>query len=103
MDSVRRIRKTRSVNSLSVKSFSPCFLMIARVLIFFVRLYQQYLSPLLGKNCRYEPTCSHYMIGSIQEWGVFKGVWLGLKRIGRCHPWGGYGWDPVPKKENKNK
>jgi putative component of membrane protein insertase Oxa1/YidC/SpoIIIJ protein YidD len=42
------------------------------------------------------------MIGSIQEWGVFKGVWLGLKRIGRCHPWGGYGWDPVPKKESKN-
>ena len=55
---------------------------------------------MLGSNCRYTPTCSHYMIGSIQEWGVFRGVWMGLKRIFRCHPWNtSDSYDPVPKKK----
>ncbi len=67
-----------------------------------MRLYQVLISPLLGSNCRYQPTCSHYMIEAVQEWGLFKGTWLGLKRIGRCHPWGDHGFDPVPKK-NINK
>lgn len=66
-----------------------------------VRAYQIFLSPLLGKNCRYEPTCSHYMIQAVEEWGIIKGVLLGLKRIGRCHPWGGMGHDPVPSKAGK--
>ncbi len=66
-----------------------------------VRFYQIAISPILGPSCRYDPTCSHYMIGAIQEWGVFKGVWLGLKRIASCHPWGGHGYDPVPKKTMK--
>ena len=70
-------------------------------LILFVRAYQIVLSPLLGSNCRYQPTCSSYMIGAIEEWGPFKGTWLGLKRIGRCHPWGDHGPDPVPKKKDK--
>ncbi len=65
-----------------------------------IRAYQILLSPMLGANkCRYQPTCSHYMIGAIEEWGILKGIWLGLKRIGSCHPWGGFGHDPVPKKE----
>ncbi len=65
-----------------------------------VRLYQIFLSPLLGKNCRYQPTCSHYMLQAVDEWGIFKGTLLGLRRISRCHPWGGSGDDPVPKKNN---
>jgi putative membrane protein insertion efficiency factor len=70
-----------------------------RIFIYPIRLYQRFLSPLLGKNCRFEPTCSHYTAQAIEEWGVFKGMWLGIRRIARCHPWGGFGFDPVPKKE----
>ena len=62
-----------------------------------VRFYQLAISPLIGPSCRYDPTCSHYMIGAINEWGVFKGLYLGIKRILSCHPWGGHGFDPVPK------
>jgi putative membrane protein insertion efficiency factor len=71
---------------------------LSRLFIFLVRVYQYGLSPILPNACRYDPTCSHYMVQSIQEWGVWKGTWMGLKRIGRCHPWGGFGYDPVPKK-----
>jgi putative membrane protein insertion efficiency factor len=73
-----------------------------------IKIYQWVISPVLsnifGMRCRYEPSCSHYMVGSIREWGVIKGAWMGLKRIGRCHPWGGFGPDPVPlnpKRRNK--
>ena len=66
-----------------------------------IRFYQLAISPLLGSNCRYQPTCSNYMIEAIEEWGIFKGLWLGIKRISRCHPWGGHGHDPVPKREEK--
>lgn len=73
--------------------------LIKKLFILPIRLYQILLSPLLGANkCRYQPTCSNYMIQAIEEWGIFKGTWLGLKRIGRCHPWGGHGYDPIPKK-----
>lgn len=68
-------------------------------LIWLVRAYQTVLSPLLGSNCRYQPTCSNYMIEAIEEWGAIKGLWLGLRRIGRCHPWAGFGPDPVPRKQ----
>ena len=54
---------------------------------------------MIGPNCRFQPTCSYYMVGAIQEWGVLKGIWLGLKRIGKCHPWGPHGHDPVPKRK----
>ncbi|MBK6363562.1 MAG: membrane protein insertion efficiency factor YidD [Saprospiraceae bacterium] len=74
---------------------------INKIFIFPVKLYQWILSPLLGKNCRFEPTCSHYMIQAIDEWGPIKGIWLGIKRIGKCHPWGPHGHDPVPKNTNK--
>jgi len=53
---------------------------------------------MLGPTCRFQPTCSHYTAEAILEWGIFKGTWLGLKRIGKCHPWGDSGYDPVPKK-----
>jgi uncharacterized protein len=70
------------------------------IIIVPVKIYQRFLSPLLPPKCRYQPTCSHYMINAVEEWGLIKGFWLGLKRIARCHPWGGLGWDPVPKKDN---
>lgn len=69
------------------------------MIIGIVRFYQLAISPWLGKSCRYSPTCSQYMIEAVQVWGPLKGGWMGLKRIGRCHPWGGHGHDPVPKKD----
>ncbi len=72
--------------------------MLKKLFILPIRFYQLAISPYLGKNCRYQPTCSHYAIDAINEWGVLKGMWLGLKRIFSCHPWGGHGYDPVPKK-----
>ncbi len=72
------------------------------LLIGLVKLYQAVLSPYLGKQCRYHPTCSHYMINALQEWGPFKGYWLGLRRIGRCHPWGDSGYDPVPQNPKRS-
>jgi putative membrane protein insertion efficiency factor len=68
-----------------------------------VRLYQITLSPLLGSSCRFQPSCSNYMIQAIREWGPIKGGWLGIKRIGKCHPWGPHGHDPVPKREQEEK
>ncbi len=70
--------------------------LINYILILLIKTYQVTLSPLIGPNCRYHPTCSQYMIESIKKYGPFKGVWLGIKRITRCHPWGGSGHDPVP-------
>ena len=71
------------------------------LLIFPIRVYQKLLSPLLGQNCRYTPTCSHYSVEAIQEWGIFKGTWMAVKRIVSCNPWGGFGYDPVPKNPKK--
>lgn len=73
--------------------------MFKKIFILPIRFYQLAISPLLGKNCRFNPTCSHYMIQAIEEWGVLKGIWLGLKRILKCHPWGPHGYDPVPKND----
>ncbi|MGA1465261.1 MAG: membrane protein insertion efficiency factor YidD [Bacteroidetes bacterium] len=70
---------------------------LAFILVKLVRFYQLAISPYLGNSCRFQPTCSNYMIEAIGEWGTWKGTWLGMKRIGRCHPWGDWGEDPVPK------
>jgi uncharacterized protein len=67
-----------------------------------IRIYQKMVSPVLGANCRYSPTCSSYAAGSIQRFGVLKGAWLGLKRIGRCHPLREGGYDPVPETWRSN-
>ncbi|MCH9694399.1 MAG: membrane protein insertion efficiency factor YidD [Gammaproteobacteria bacterium] len=72
---------------------------LAYPLILLVRLYRVALSPWLGRNCRFDPTCSSYAIEALQAHGVFKGAWLAARRIGRCHPWGGSGYDPVPGTE----
>ena len=64
--------------------------------IFLVRFYQVVVSPLKPPTCRYTPTCSQYALEALKKYGAFKGSWLALKRITRCHPWGGCGYDPVP-------
>jgi putative membrane protein insertion efficiency factor len=66
------------------------------IFIALIKLYQWTLSPLLGAQCRYTPTCSAYGIEAIKKHGAFKGGWLTLKRIASCNPWGGHGHDPVP-------
>jgi hypothetical protein len=73
--------------------------MFKRIFIWPILFYQGVISPLKGASCRHNPSCSHYTIEAINEWGVLKGLWLGLKRVIRCHPWGTHGFDPVPKKK----
>ena len=69
---------------------------LQRLVILPVRFYQRAVSPLLPPACRYSPTCSQYMVEAVQKHGALKGLYLGIRRILRCHPWGGYGYDPVP-------
>lgn len=66
-------------------------------LVFVIRIYQKLVSPNLGANCRYQPTCSSYAIEAISRFGVIRGGWLGVRRIGRCHPLRPGGYDPVPE------
>lgn len=66
------------------------------LLIIPIKIYQTIISPLLGPSCRFTPTCSQYAVEAIQKYGPFKGSWLSFKRILKCHPWGGSGYDPVP-------
>ena len=69
---------------------------MSRLLIFIARLWQIGPSRLIPPTCRYHPSCSHYAIQAIRKYGAFRGSWLALKRLLRCHPWGGSGYDPVP-------
>ena len=66
------------------------------ILVALLRAYQYAISPLLGRNCRYFPTCSEYAAEAVQKYGAARGGWLGLKRVCRCHPWHPGGYDPVP-------
>ena len=69
---------------------------MSRIVLALIRFYQPAISPWLPPRCRYQPTCSQYAIEAVQKHGAFKGGWLALRRIGRCHPWGSSGYDPVP-------
>ena len=66
------------------------------ILILPIRFYRKYISPLTPPACRFTPTCSQYAIEALQKHGPIKGLYLAVRRILRCHPWGGHGYDPVP-------
>ena len=66
------------------------------ILLLPVRFYQMAISPMFPASCRYTPTCSQYAVEALKKHGPFRGLWLALKRIARCHPWGGSGYEPVP-------
>lgn len=68
-----------------------------------IKIYQIAISPFMGRNCRFYPTCSEYTLDAIAEHGVFKGLSLSLKRIGKCHPWHDGGYDPVPTSPDRSK
>lgn len=70
--------------------------LFARPLVWLVRIYQLAISPLLPPSCRFYPTCSCYAIEAFKRHGAIKGLWLSVRRIGRCHPWNPGGHDPVP-------
>jgi len=67
-----------------------------RVVIGAIWVYQRAVSPFIPSSCRYLPTCSHYSQEAVEKYGAVKGIWLGIKRLGRCRPLGGQGYDPVP-------
>ena len=70
--------------------------LLTRLLIAPIRFYRQHVSPLPPPACRFTPPCSQYAIEALQKHGPLKGLWLALRRLLRCHPWGGSGYDPVP-------
>ena len=61
-----------------------------------LRFYKRFISPLLMPMCRFEPTCSVYMMDAVRKYGAARGIWMGVRRIGQCHPFNPGGWDPVP-------
>lgn len=76
--------------------------MIVATLKKLIKAYHGLISPWLGSRCRYVPTCSDYAIQALETHGAAKGSWLTAKRVCRCHPWGGHGYDPVPTNTDKN-
>lgn len=73
-----------------------------KIILLLIRFYQKYISIFLGKNCRFIPTCSAYTYEAVERFGVIKGVYLGIRRILKCHPWHPGGFDPVPEKKKKS-
>lgn len=89
-DSGKQIKAQSKVSELVKK-------ILIAPLVFLIKFYQVCISPLKGgPTCRFTPTCSQYALEALRKYGLFKGGWLALKRIARCHPWGGSGYDPVP-------
>ena len=77
-----------------------CRTIITFILILPIKIYQIVISPLFPGSFRFGPSCSHYMIKAIKSWAPFKGLWLGIQRISKCHPCGDYGYDPVPERKD---
>lgn len=75
---------------------NPILRFLSQILILPIRFYQTYISPLTPPSCRFTPTCSQYAVEALRKHGPFKGMYLAIRRILRCHPWGGHGYDPVP-------
>ena len=71
-------------------------MLISYPFIFLIKIYQYVISPAIGPKCRYTPTCSQYAVDALKKHGILKGGWLSVKRISRCRPGGGHGYDPVP-------
>ena len=69
--------------------------------VFLIKIYQFLISPIIGKNCRFTPTCSNYALEALKKHGLFLGMYYSIIRISKCHPWGGSGHDPVPSKKLK--
>ena len=69
---------------------------LGSIFLIIIKIYQYLISPLTGAYCRFTPTCSQYGVEAIKKYGPFKGGWLTIKRIARCHPWGTHGYDPLP-------
>ena len=91
------ISKSQLLIELAIKKYLDIILKLLAVpFILLIKIYQLLISPLFPSSCRYTPTCSHYTLDALKKYGLFKGSWLGIKRISRCHPWGGSGYDPVP-------
>lgn len=79
------------------RNFFTWLLVIASYpFILLIRIYQYVISPAIGPKCRYTPTCSQYGVQALEKYGLIKGGWLAIKRISRCRPGGGHGYDPVP-------
>lgn len=74
---------------------------LKKFILILIKIYQKLISPILGKNCRFIPTCSVYTYKAIEIHGIIKGIYLGIKRILKCHPFNNGGYDPVPPKKNK--
>jgi len=74
--------------------------LLRQIIILPIRCYKFFISPLLPPACRFYPTCSAYAAEAVLRHGVFRGTWLALRRLLRCHPWGGSGYDPVPPVRN---
>lgn len=70
--------------------------LLGSIFLIVIKIYQYLISPLMGASCRFIPTCSQYGVEAIKKYGPFKGGWLTIKRIVRCHPWGKHGYDPLP-------
>ncbi len=69
--------------------------------VFLIKIYQFLISPIIGKNCRFNPTCSNYALEALKKHGLILGMYYSIIRISKCHPWGGSGHDPVPSKKTK--
>ena len=84
------------INHKSAISNDQWKVFVRKLFLLPVYFYRAFISPLTPPACRFTPTCSQYMVEAVLKHGILKGGWLGIKRILRCHPWGGSGYDPVP-------